>query len=83
MQLSAKQVSDFDKDGYLIFRNLFSEQEVAILREEASRIAKLDTECVIREGVSGTPKSMFRMHETDGKRGSHRASAWNIFKGRA
>ena len=56
MQLSAKQVSDFDKDGYLIFRNLFSEQEVAILREEASRIAKLDTECVIREGVSGTPK---------------------------
>ena len=67
MQLSAKQVSDFDKDGYLIFRNLFSDQEVAILREEASRIAKLDTEYVIREGVSSTPKIMLRMHETDGQ----------------
>ena len=67
MQLSAKQVSDFDKDGYLIFRNLFSDQEVAILREEASRIAKLDTECVIRESESGTPKIILPMHETDGQ----------------
>lgn len=61
MQLSAKQVSDFDKEGYLIFRNLFSEQEIAILREEASRIAKLDTECVIRESESGGPTSFKRI----------------------
>ena len=61
MQLSAKQVSDFDKEGYLIFRNLFSEQEIAILREEASRIVKLDTECVIRESESGGPTSFKRI----------------------
>ena len=66
MRLGSKQISDFDRKGYLVFRNLFSGLEVTILRQEASRIATLETECIIREGRSGAPKTMFRMHEADG-----------------
>ena len=66
MQLTAQQVSKFDEEGYVIFRNLFSSLEMSILRREASRIAELHTECVIREGKAGVPKIMLRMHETDG-----------------
>ena len=59
------KISDFDRKSYLVFRNLFSGLEVTILRQEASRIATLETECIIREGRSGAPKTMFRMHEAD------------------
>ena len=66
MRLSSKQISIFDRKGYLVFRNLFSDLEVTILRQEASRIATLETECIIREGRSGAPKTIFHMHEADG-----------------
>jgi len=70
MQLTDQQVSAFDENGYLIFRKLFSDLEIEILQQEAGRIAELRAECVIREGESGVPKIMFRMHETDGPTGS-------------
>ena len=70
MMLNSDQVSNFDRDGFLIFRSLFSEQEVNILREEANRIANIDAECVIREGQSRAPKLLLRIHEIDGPTGS-------------
>ena len=70
MLLGSSELANFDRDGFLIIRKLFSEEEVFILRKEAARIAQVEAECVIREGKSKTPKIMFRMHETDGPTGS-------------
>ena len=61
MLLGPSELANYDKDGFLIIRNLFSEEEVSILRKEATRIAKVDSECVIREGTSKTPKIMLRL----------------------
>ncbi len=66
MELTAEQRAQFDKDGFLIFPELFSPEEVAILRDEVARVSKLDCEGIFREGESGSAKSMFRMHEEDG-----------------
>ena len=71
MTLSANQISDFDQNGFLVFRKLFSEREISILRLEANRIADVEAECVVREGAAGVPKLMLRMHETDGPTGSN------------
>ena len=37
MELTPEQVTQFDRDGYLLFPNLFSEEEVDILRHETDR----------------------------------------------
>ena len=70
MKLNSDQVSNFDRDGFLIFRSLFSKREINILREEANRISNIEAECVIREGQSRAPKLLLRIHETDGPTGS-------------
>lgn len=66
MELTTKQVEDYDRDGFLIFPGLFSPEEAAILKAEAARVSKLDVEGIFREGETGQAKSMFRLHETDG-----------------
>jgi ectoine hydroxylase len=66
MDLTPAQRAQYDKDGFLIFPELFAADEVAILRDEVSRISQVDAECIFREGESGAAKIMFRMHETDG-----------------
>ncbi len=66
MELTERQVEQFQRDGFLIFPALFSPEEVERLREEAERVAGLDAECVFREGSSGLPKTMFRLHAQDG-----------------
>src|SRR5262249_30936245 len=40
MQLSADQLLDFDEQGYLFFPNCFSEEEIALLRDDAEAILK-------------------------------------------
>jgi ectoine hydroxylase len=66
MELTPAQRARYDEDGFLIFPELFSAAEVAVLRDEVARISKVDAECIFREGESGAAKSMFRLHETDG-----------------
>jgi ectoine hydroxylase len=66
MKLTQAQRDQYDRDGFLIFPDLFSADEVAILRREVSRIAAIETEMVVREGAARAPKIMFRVHETDG-----------------
>ena len=65
MALTKQEIISFDRDGYVIFRNLFSEKEVDLLRREAARISGLQTECVIREGQTSKPKIMLRMHDKE------------------
>src|ERR1700746_2662347 len=54
MQLSADQLRDFDEQGYLFFPNCFSEEEIALLRDDAEAILKLDRQEVWR-GKTGAP----------------------------
>ena len=66
MKLSAQQLEDYRRDGFLVFPELVSPAEVAVLRGEVARLRQLDAEGTVREGASGAPKSMFRMHEDNG-----------------
>ena len=66
MRLTAAQLEQYRRDGFLIFPDLFAADEVAILRREVARVARLETDAVVREGAARAPKSMFRLHETDG-----------------
>ena len=36
MKLSQEQLRQFDKDGYLFFPSLFSEQEIRVLTDEGT-----------------------------------------------
>jgi ectoine hydroxylase len=65
MHLTAQQVEQYRRDGYLIFPGLFSEGEISVLRAETARLSKLDCETVIRERT-GAVRSIFRVHEDDG-----------------
>jgi ectoine hydroxylase len=65
MRLSEQQVARFQRDGYLIFPELFSKTEIAALRAETARLSGLETETVIRERTGGV-RSIFRVHEDDG-----------------
>src|SRR5579863_10039444 len=61
MQLSPEQLKDFDDQGYLFFPNCFSEEEIALLRDDAEAILKLDRKEVWRE-KSGAPRTAFAAH---------------------
>jgi ectoine hydroxylase len=61
MQLSADQIRDFDEYGYLFFPNCFSEEEIALLRDDAEAILKLDRQEVWRE-KTGAPRTAFAAH---------------------
>jgi len=66
MKLSQAQVAQYQRDGFLVFPELFGRDEVEALRREVSRVALIEDEMVVREGAAGVPKVMFRMHESDG-----------------
>ncbi len=66
MQLSAAQKSAYERDGFLVFPDLVSPAEVQLLRSEVVRLRDVDAPGVVREGSSGAPKSMFRLHEDNG-----------------
>lgn len=65
MELTAAQLAQFDRDGFLIFPDLFSAAEVAVLRQEVARLSVIQAEEVFREHTGGV-KSLFRVHEDDG-----------------
>ena len=66
MQLSKAQREAYERDGFLIFPDLVSAAEVALLRSEVERLWDVEHEGTVREGSKRAPKSMFRMHEADG-----------------
>ncbi len=66
MKLTQAQMAAYERDGFLIFPDLVSAEEVALLRREVERLWNVDAEGTVREGKTGAPKSMFRMHEDNG-----------------
>jgi len=66
MQLSAEQKAAYERDGFLVFPELVKPAEVALLRSEVVRLRDVDAPGVVREGSTGAPKSMFRLHEDNG-----------------
>lgn len=49
MELTAAQIEQFDRDGFLIFPNLFERNEVAVLRREVARLSQVQADEVVRE----------------------------------
>src|SRR5918999_5911571 len=65
MKLSAQQLAQFERDGFLAFPDLFSQTEIDVLRAETARLCAVQAETVIRERTGGV-RSIFRVHEEDG-----------------
>ena len=49
MKLTAEQLAQFDRDGYLFFPSLFSPEETRVLRDEAPRLYAQDRVENVRE----------------------------------
>ncbi|WP_323810697.1 ectoine hydroxylase [Sphingobium baderi] len=64
--ISMEQAAQFDRDGYLVMDNLFSDEEIAFLQREAGRLLAdpdaLEEETVISEPGSREIRSIFRIH---------------------
>lgn len=64
--LSAEQIAQFDRDGYLVLEDVFSEAEMAVLQSETGRLlgdpAGLKDETVIAEPGSREIRSIFEIH---------------------
>ncbi|GAA5233820.1 ectoine hydroxylase [Verticiella sediminum] len=64
---SAGQMADFERDGFLILPEFFSEQEVAALLREVERLstdpATRQRDEAIREPGSDAVRSIFKVHE--------------------
>jgi ectoine hydroxylase len=61
MRLSEQQVAQFHAEGYLFLPELFSEEEVAVLRREAEAIYAAERPEIWRE-KSGAPRTAFAAH---------------------
>src|SRR5580765_1665878 len=62
MPLNPAELKQFDELGYLFFPNCFNEEEIALLRDDAEVILKLDRQEVWRE-KSGAPRTAFAAHK--------------------
>lgn len=65
--LTRAQTEEFDKQGFLILRNIFSPAEIARLQQESQRLrsgeAALSTENVVTEPGSNEVRTVFRLEE--------------------
>ena len=65
--LTAEQVEQFDREGYLVLEGVFDEAESEVLQKEAGRLlgdpATLDQETVISEPGGTEIRSIFAIHE--------------------
>jgi ectoine hydroxylase len=62
MELSAQQIEAFHREGYLFLPELFTPEEVAVLRDEAEAIYAADRPEIWRE-KSGAPRTAFAAHQ--------------------
>ena len=61
MQLTAKQLNEFDKSGYIFLPELFSADEASLLKNEANTVYAADRKEVWRE-TSGVARTAFAAH---------------------
>ncbi len=62
MKLSDDQIRGFHDDGYVVLPDLFSADEVALLRDEAARILATERQEVVREKDGRTARTAFAAH---------------------
>ena len=62
MKLSAEQVAQFDRDGYLFFPSLFTPQEIGVLLEEVPRLYAMRRPENVREKGSDAVRTNFAAH---------------------
>lgn len=82
MDLSAQQVAQFERDGYLIFPELFSKAEVAVLRAETARLSTVEADSVIRERTGGPAGTAVLFHCNTLHASGHNLTAedrWHIY----
>ncbi len=65
MRLSDQQRAEFEENGFLIFPELLSRDEVEVLRTEIERLSAIETDHIVRERT-GAVRTIFRVHEEDG-----------------
>ena len=61
MRLNAQQLRQFEDEGWLFFPEVFSAEEVAVLRDEAETLYRTDRKEIWRE-KSGAPRTAFAAH---------------------
>ena len=61
MQLTSSQIAEFNESGYLFFQEVFSEPEVALLKQAADDVYQEHREEVWRE-KSGVARTAFAAH---------------------
>lgn len=66
MKLSRDQLDAYRRDGFLVFPELFSADEVAAMKSELARVQQIDTDHLVRERSGGIAKTIYRMHADDG-----------------
>jgi ectoine hydroxylase len=62
MELTAGQIGDYERDGFLFLKSLFSTAEMSILQRETAKILASDRREIVREKDGATPRSVFNMH---------------------
>src|ERR1700731_4359056 len=65
MKLTASQLEAYERDGFVVLAELFSEQEIAHMKSELRRIQKIDTDHLVREKTGGIAKTIYKVHETE------------------
>lgn len=66
MMLTADQIQTYRRDGFVVMNDLFSAEEIAILRAELGRVGEVETDHLVRERSGGVAKTIYRVHEDDG-----------------
>ena len=61
MHLTDQQLRQFDEEGWLFFPEVFSAEEIAVLRDEAETLYRTDRKEIWRE-KSGAPRTAFAAH---------------------
>ena len=65
MRLTASQLEAYERDGFVVLPELFSEEEVRHMKSELRRIQKTDTDHLVREKNGGIAKTIYKVHETE------------------
>jgi ectoine hydroxylase len=66
MDLTARQIEQYDRDGFLVLPDAFRTAEVGAMKQELKRIQGIDTDHLVRERAGGIAKTIYRVHEADG-----------------
>ena len=62
MRLDNEQLARFDEQGFLVFPDLFSADEVAALKQDLAALCEMQGDEIVRERT-GTPRMVFRTHD--------------------